>query len=459
MQTLAPYPHAPGLAEEYDCILDQKASERRLAPQTAMALEDALQRAGWPTGATFGPETSLAESFGVGVRVVRQACRVLEARGVCRLKRGRAGGLIVTEPQLDETALALALHMRWSGTSTEDIWAARSFIEPLVAREAAESARLHALTGSAERGLRARKSPALALAAACLDNFARASSRSVKDEDDGLEDTLLRGSVDLAHRRASELVDIRRKRDSTKAQRAHHALVRPAHASTLSASAARRIASSITYEGCANNDRIGSLTELATRYDASLAVIIEAVRLLEDAGVATCERGRRGGVTLVLPRRSAIIQFVHGYLASAKATGQECSALCHQINMFAAARAAKRRTQADLSMLKADYNAFMEASESDFMPHWYRLQSHIYDIGANKALHTLSVCLAGYTVRSFGGFNVGISAAFCEQMARCTHELVAGILAGDSARARNGQQAARAILDTRAPADAVRRDT
>ena len=93
---------------EYAAIAKDSAAPWRMGPATVMALEDSIQGEGWPEGAICVSERTMAERFGVGIRLMRQAFRILQARGACRLQRGRRGGLVVLRPDLDAAAAALA---------------------------------------------------------------------------------------------------------------------------------------------------------------------------------------------------------------------------------------------------------------------------------------------------------------------------------------------------------------
>ena len=84
----------------------------------AWSLENAALRDGWPVGASLGSETALIAGFGVSRERLREAIRIVEARGAMRMERGRRGGLRLLDPDVDRAADALASYLRITGYST-----------------------------------------------------------------------------------------------------------------------------------------------------------------------------------------------------------------------------------------------------------------------------------------------------------------------------------------------------
>ena len=256
---------------EYTAIARGTDEPWRLGAATAMAVEDSLRRTGWPEGAVCESEDAMAAKFGVGVRVMRQALRILEARGACRLQRGRSGGLVVLRPDLDRAASALANGLVWSGASMAEVEDAREVIEPMTAL--ALVGRSPADDAAALIALEAHN-PGLALAHACLQRlpgiFATATGVKAATPSD---DRPVHGAT------APETP--------------------PRH--NLAEIVAHRIGQGITHERLRAQERLGSLWDLAGQHGVSLAVATDAIRILEDADLVTCVKGRSGGVTLKLP--------------------------------------------------------------------------------------------------------------------------------------------------------------
>ena len=77
----------------------QDAGRGTLGAQIARQIEQDIRREGWREGHLIGSEAELTARFEVGVAAVREASRILEARGLARVRRGPGGGLFVTAPE------------------------------------------------------------------------------------------------------------------------------------------------------------------------------------------------------------------------------------------------------------------------------------------------------------------------------------------------------------------------
>jgi GntR family transcriptional regulator, transcriptional repressor for pyruvate dehydrogenase complex len=78
-------------------------------------------------------EEDLTAMFGIARTTLREALRVLESQGLIKIKRGRGGGAIVTEPKLDSVAEMMAVIMQMRRTTLGDLDDARMMIEPPLA--------------------------------------------------------------------------------------------------------------------------------------------------------------------------------------------------------------------------------------------------------------------------------------------------------------------------------------
>jgi len=81
------------------------------------------------------PEDELTAEFGVARTTLREGLRILESQGLIRIRRGRGGGGIVTAPDLERLAMALAVALQLEHTTVGDLDDARQLLEPqLIAR-------------------------------------------------------------------------------------------------------------------------------------------------------------------------------------------------------------------------------------------------------------------------------------------------------------------------------------
>ena len=85
-------------------------------------------------GDSLGHEPDLVERFGVSRPSLREALRILEARGLISVVRGRGGGVVVHEPNGRITARTAALVLQARNVSLADVHEARSLLEPAAVR-------------------------------------------------------------------------------------------------------------------------------------------------------------------------------------------------------------------------------------------------------------------------------------------------------------------------------------
>ena len=438
---------------EYAAILGSRA-ESRLGPIIAIALEDAIAAKGWHAGMVYGPEAALAESFGVSVRLIRQAFRLVEARGGCRLQRGRSGGLIVQQPSLAAAATTMASYLRWRGVTADEIWKARRLIETRAAIEAAEAAS-DGPPDPSKRGLGERivdaVNPFLAVSLTCLDQFAHDMASMPNEIALGLSAAIGRGDPTAAAQLSLAGVEARRCAWWREARDPFD--MSPTSPSSidrsLAARVANRIGSGLRHADCLNGVRLGSTWDIAERHGVGLSVAVEAVRLLEDAGVAECVKGRTGGVELREPVQGSVIRALHGFLAASKADPALAARLGQDMNSAAADEAVERMSSAKAIRLHAAVGSLERASPDAVMPAWYDVQRSLYDAAENKVLHVITAAFSGYVVRRHG---LGVAhryPGFTERIRQAGIAAGMGVMNRDRDRALRGQALARETLSAR----------
>ena len=107
-----------------------------LSEQVAELLSERIIAGELLPGAFLPPEPQLAEEFGVSRTVVREATKVLTAKGLVAVQRGR--GVVVREPASEETvAQAFSILLRRRSVTFWHLWQMRVFLETEVAGLAA----------------------------------------------------------------------------------------------------------------------------------------------------------------------------------------------------------------------------------------------------------------------------------------------------------------------------------
>lgn len=100
-------------------------------------------------------ERELAEQFGVSRITVRDALRVLEARGLIRVRVGATGGAFVAESNVDRVAESISTMIKLKRMTLSELAEARKVVEAATAELAAvraDAAAIERLVAAVERG-------------------------------------------------------------------------------------------------------------------------------------------------------------------------------------------------------------------------------------------------------------------------------------------------------------------
>lgn len=277
------------------------------ACRVARLIEEALIARGWPHDLGCGSEQALAESFGVGRAVVREAVRILEVRGTARMVPGPHGGLRVlhvnrrrtvdfavgfasfygvTETQCRDTVLALA-RVREAGVGGETTELNRQarlvidFFEDVVA----------AIADHSEEGAGDARLPSVLLA----------------------PEALLRS-------RAAQIAGLMLRECSAEQWRHGH--------------------------------RLGSEENLCFRYGVDRDAFRQAVRILESAGAAETNCGRGRGLVSKSPRAGTVARLVSCLFASMGLSTDAVMLMFHRLNIEVVALAAARAVRSDCDLVE-----------------------------------------------------------------------------------------------------------
>jgi GntR family transcriptional regulator, transcriptional repressor for pyruvate dehydrogenase complex len=91
-------------------------------------------------GDSLPPEAELMQQYSVSRPTLREALRILESESLIEVRRGGTGGAVVKRPMLDTTARHFALILQDRGATVEDVYKARTAIEPQAMADAARAA-------------------------------------------------------------------------------------------------------------------------------------------------------------------------------------------------------------------------------------------------------------------------------------------------------------------------------
>jgi DNA-binding FadR family transcriptional regulator len=111
----------------------------KLAETIASRIERTISHQGWPEGEMLGTEPELQARYGVSRAVLREAIRLLEHHGVASMRRGGAGGLVVTRPSPAPAVRASEIYLDCAGVSPGDLLVTRTTLELSAVRLATEA--------------------------------------------------------------------------------------------------------------------------------------------------------------------------------------------------------------------------------------------------------------------------------------------------------------------------------
>jgi GntR family transcriptional repressor for pyruvate dehydrogenase complex len=91
-----------------------------------------------PSGSILPPEAEMLAEYGVSRGSLREALRILEVHGVILMKAGPKGGPVVLDADPADFGKTAMLYFETNGATFADLLDARLYLEPLMARLAAE---------------------------------------------------------------------------------------------------------------------------------------------------------------------------------------------------------------------------------------------------------------------------------------------------------------------------------
>jgi GntR family transcriptional repressor for pyruvate dehydrogenase complex len=124
----------PEGSEENEVARGMKTSER-----IASTIVGDIATQGLKPGDRLPNEAAMIERFQLGRGSVREALRILEVHGIIQLRSGPGGGPVVAAVRPRDVARSFSLYLNQVGATMGELVDARTFLEPTVARLAAEN--------------------------------------------------------------------------------------------------------------------------------------------------------------------------------------------------------------------------------------------------------------------------------------------------------------------------------
>ncbi len=119
----------------------QQAKQNRVFQDVIYQIQEAILQGRLKAGDKLPAERELKEMFKTSRGTLREALRVLEQKGLIRIKTGANGGPIVKAVTTHQVSESLALLIRYQSVSLRDLAEFREGVEGIVAALAAERAK------------------------------------------------------------------------------------------------------------------------------------------------------------------------------------------------------------------------------------------------------------------------------------------------------------------------------
>lgn len=274
----------------YGQIVHEQGRALKAGSYAAQQIEHMISRRGYNEGSVIGSVPALRRELRVGHRTLRQAFRILESRGACRMRRGPGGGLIVARPTLQEAVRGISTYLNAAGVEYRELLEALRILDWLAREDSPAQVDVPALLHERQPrpgmvGLISASSPNVVLALfsvaiATAGRYADQERRSRHDD-----------SFDLNGADGHEA---------------------PSRATALAA----RIAADVQQLQVEYKDGwLGTEELLCDRYSASLVLLRQALCILETDGIVGSRRGRGGGVMVHDPHPGRAIDTTVAYLS------------------------------------------------------------------------------------------------------------------------------------------------
>lgn len=280
----------------------------KAACRIARDIEEDLITHGWVVGDIRGSELELAQQFGVCREVVREAARILEARGTARMRRGPNGGLQVQRPG-EHNVLGITIRYARLLECNPD--------------QAADARRLLAWVRD-----RLSQGDAGARPAFMHDDAERAGSSQLLDFFETIVEAAENASTPMTGQQA----------------------IRPQLRSRATHVAYRIMED---HQGAEWQDgrKLGAEFDLCERYSVDRGVLRQAIRILESEGAVVSKAGRGHGLILTRPGPGAICRLAQCYFASCRLSVYQVYGLFGLISSAAVAFAAERAGENDVEAM------------------------------------------------------------------------------------------------------------
>ncbi|HWJ70718.1 MAG TPA: GntR family transcriptional regulator [Sphingobium sp.] len=382
----------------YAFVSGDDVAEHSIPLRAAWQIESAAGELGWRVGEALGSEGEMRGKFGVGRDALREAIRIVESRGVMQVRRGRAGGLVVAQPELERAAEAFATYHDLCGYSAEQIDRSVVALDQMLLKLAAKKPLPHR---DSQTGI--RKWLADACGEAVLQLYVATLGflpHVVFDELAGSRDVLelemaIRGAIE--RRDEQMLLSLASKLPPERIPVAgHDGPVKWRRRANAKIIAAKMLGKARSKSDCA----LGNEADLCETFNVSRGLVRQALRILADLDMLQVKRGRGGGYLIKDPSPIGIIRQSFPFLAARQSSPAELTNLMWELNSanLRAAAAGLSRLSANLR-LAALHDLELLIRQSEEPERFIVLQQALSKIADCPLLDTFARCIVSYQAR------------------------------------------------------------
>lgn len=446
----------------------------KLAQTLAQRIEREILNRHLPVGHRLGTELELLARYKVSRAVLREAIRMVERHRLGETRRGFGGGLFVAQPPRDAMARVLSRYLESAGVGVPELFEARRYIEAVTvgcaaeritdegARDLRKIVADRELVLSSEDELRIHerfhtaiaelaRNPVLALFVQAMHQVSqdiglspdlteaelRKAQTTLWEEKRNIAEAIVAGDAGRARclmnghllEREEHLERARPRRRRARAGRPRGKL-----AETI----ARELSREIRSRHWSVGKRIGSEPELTERYGVSRSILREAVRMLEQHGVAEMRRGVGGGLFVAEPDPAAVVLSASVYVAHLDLDSESLQEARDALDPLAASLAAERASDDELRELgRALGRALATEDRRSFVAASRALHEQIVDLMGNRVLSLFSRVVI---TAAWGDIEAGphrLPPGWQDDLRANHMALVVAIQERDPARARN----------------------
>lgn len=365
------------VSQVFSCFLGDASATLKSAARLARLLEEQFIADGWPSGRIYGSEIELARRHRIGRGVVREALRVLEARGTARTRCGRNGGLELIAPPLEQLYERIADYCFLSGVSRAQILVLQNVLRRVAERIAAEHRTHNAV---------------IALYENCAQWLSSADqARASSDE----------------HRTCAEKIV--------------HALRH-----------------GVGRERWAGGYFVGNQQELCHRYNVDQRALRQAIRILESAEAAESMPGRGNGLMTRLPGPVAISRLICCYFAASGIDHHQAFEAFHWLSSETMALAALHADAHSVAPISGMLTQMEGLADTALLPALAAIEHRQFALAGNKLLDLF--LLSARAFPSWSPFSTMSTApGGLSDLRECAAQVNAAIAAGDAPAAALAQ--------------------